>query len=251
MEKIITTGSGLTLCSRYAFMPNKLKYCGPSNERTLFDYAASDRVDKGLIELLEKFETMYPYLKLIAKANQIRDPFNKRVVEAYWLGNSLLDKVSMSDLYYDLKDKHHLLERLPKKYFSEIIYKIPLNVKPHHSFHVLNIFIRTGRDKIKHTLQTMQNCLITSGRIEKIDESKESVVVTADSLAFRNGKLTFAAEKRKVRFSFDNQKLIDDIVIGDLVSLHWNFVCDRLSLVQAKRLKDWNQYHLNLANLTI
>lgn len=251
MEKIITIGSGLTLCARYAFMPNKLKYCGPSNERTIFDYAASGRVDQGLVELLEKFETMYPYLKLIARANHIKDPFDKRVVEAYWLGNSLLNKVEMNNLYLSLLDDHHLKKRLSAQFLKELVFKIPIGAKPHHAFHVLNIFIRTGKDKIKHTLGTMQSCIITEGKIEKLDESKGSVIVDADSLAFENNKLVFVKKKRRVRYSFISQKLVDKLKIGDLVSLHWDFVCDRLTLNQAKRLKAWNQYHLNLANLTI
>lgn len=251
MEKVITRNlAGLTLCARYAFMPNKLKYCGPSNERTLFDYAASGRVDEGLIELLEKFETMYPYLKLIAKANQIKDPFDKRVVEAYWLGNSLLNKVEMNNLYLSLLDDHHLKNRLPNKFFNELIFKIPFGAKPHHSFHVLNIFIRTGKDKIKHTLGTMQSCIITAGRVKKID-NKDELIVEADSLDFQDNKIVVTSRERKVRYNFFGQKLIDDIKIGDFVSLHWDFTCDKLTLNQTKKLRAWNQYHLNLANLTI
>jgi hypothetical protein len=251
MEKVITRSlAGLTLCARYAFMPNKLKYCGPSNERTLFDYAASGRVDQGLIELLEKFETMYPYLKLIAKANHIKDPFDKRVVEAYWLGNSLLNKVEMNNLYLSLLDDHHLKKRLSNQFFKELVFKIPIGAKPHHAFHVLNIFIRTGKDKIKHTLDTMQNCIITVGRVKKMG-SPDELIVEADSLDFKEGKIIIISQERKVRYNFFGQKLIDDIKIGDFVSLHWDFTCDKLNLNQTKKLRAWNQYHLNLANLTI
>jgi hypothetical protein len=251
MEKVITRNlAGLTLCARYAFMPNKLKYCGPSNERTLFDYAASSQVDEGLIELLEKFETMYPYLKLIAKANHIKDPFDKRVVEAYWLGNSLLNKVEMNNLYLSLLDDHHLKRRLSTKFYNELIFKIPIGAKPHHAFHVLNIFIRTGKDKVKHTLGTMQNCIITVGRVKRINNSDE-LIVEADSLDFQDNKIIVTYRERKVRYNFFGQKLIDDIKIGDFVSLHWDFTCDKLNLNQTKKLRAWNQYHLNLANLTI
>ncbi|MCX6811355.1 MAG: DUF6390 family protein [Candidatus Berkelbacteria bacterium] len=251
MEKVITRNlAGLTLCARYAFMPNKLKYCGPSNERTLFDYAASGLVDKGLVEMLEKFETMHPYLKLIAKANKIKDPFDKRVVEAYWLGNSLLNKVEMNSLYLSLLDDHHLKKRLNTKIFNELIFKIPIGAKPHHAFHVFNIFIRTGKDKIKHTLSTMQSCIITVGRVKRVSNTDE-LTVEADSLDFQKGKIVITSRERKVRYNFFNQKLIDDIKIGDFVSLHWDFTCDKLNLSQTKKLRVWNQYHLNLANLTI
>ena len=48
--------------------------------------------------LIEKFNTLRPYLELIAKSNGIKDIFDDRVVQAYWIGNELLDKFTISDL---------------------------------------------------------------------------------------------------------------------------------------------------------
>lgn len=258
LTEIIKSRSGLNLCSKYAFMPNKLKYCGPSNERTLFDYAASRLVDQGLLELLSRFECLYPYLRGIAKANKIRDPFDRRVVEAYWLGNPLLNNVSMNDLYLNLKDEHHLSKRLPKKYFEEIIYKIPEGAKPHHSFHVMNVLIHTGWKGTKELLPSLEGCMIMVGKVRNIADNflkigeSEFLQVDIMGLEFIEGKLSFSRRiTKKVRFKFFGQSFIDDLKPGDLVSIHWGFVCEKLSLTKAKRLDSWNQYHLNLANLTI
>lgn len=249
-SEIIKNNLGLNLCSKYAFMPNKLKYCGPSNERTLFDYAAKKIVDQGLLELLAKFECLYPYLKVIAKANKIKDVFDKRVVEAYWLGNSLLNNVSMQGLYLNLKDEHHLAKRLPKKYFEQVTGKISQSAKPHHSFQVLNVFINTGRNDFGKIVETLGNCLILPAKIEKI--SGNFALVSLKALKFEGKKMIFGdPETSKVRFKFFGQSLVDDLKFGGLVSIHWGFVCDKLTLSQAKRLDSWNQYHLNLANLTI
>src|SRR3990167_9993879 len=88
---------GLLTCARYAFAPNYLKYCGPDENRTIFQYCAAQDADAGLRELLEEFGTLYPYLRFIAQANGIADPFDPRVVEAYWVGNRLLEVVGRSE----------------------------------------------------------------------------------------------------------------------------------------------------------
>lgn len=248
--EIIKNDSGLLLCSKYAFMPNKLKYCGPSNERTLFDYTAKKKIDQGLIELLSDFECLYPYLKGIARANKIKDSFNERVVEAYWLGNSLLNNVLINDLFLNLKEEHHLAKRLPKKYFKRIVSKIPVGAKPHHSFQVLNVFIETGKRDFSEVVETMGNCLILPGRVKKI--KGEFAWVELRGLFCQNHQLFFNQPQiKKARFKFFGQAFIDNLKSGDLVSIHWGFVCDKLTVNQAERLKAWNQYHLNLANLTI
>ena len=76
---------------RYAFMPNRLRYCGGDDNRTIFQYALEGVTDGGLTPLLRKFGGALPYLQLIARANGIADPFDERVVEAYWIGNDLLE----------------------------------------------------------------------------------------------------------------------------------------------------------------
>jgi len=98
---------GAIIFARYAFMPNKLGYCGSDDNRTLFDYCAARHTDPGLVFLLQKFEAAYPYLKLIAGSNNIADPFDARVVEAYWLGNELLDRV---DLVFDVHSRMGALD---------------------------------------------------------------------------------------------------------------------------------------------
>ncbi len=65
----------------------------PTRPRTLLEYGAAGASDGGLAELARTFEGAWPYLSLIAAANRIDDPLDPRVVEAYWVGNALLDRV--------------------------------------------------------------------------------------------------------------------------------------------------------------
>src|SRR4051794_22945599 len=87
---------------RYAFMPNRLRYCGSDDNSTLFGYGIEGVVDGGQTPLQPRFTGALPYLQLIARANGIADPFDARVVEAYWLGNELLDGVEVRQLYDSL-----------------------------------------------------------------------------------------------------------------------------------------------------
>jgi uncharacterized protein DUF6390 len=78
---------GLLRLARYAFMPNLLGYCGGDGaNRALYRY------------VLAKM----PYLRLIAHANGLADPFNERVAEASWIGNDLLRRVEARQLYVHL-----------------------------------------------------------------------------------------------------------------------------------------------------
>ena len=156
---------GLLLCARYAFAPNSLHYCGPDKIINLFAYTQEQMADRGLQEILTEFETLYPYLTFIAYENNIRDPFDRRVVEAYWLGNTLLHTISMNGFFRHFSDALHLKKKITKKDFELLVGKLPAGAIPHHTFHVLNIFTRTGHHAIKHTLETMDNCRIGWGKV--------------------------------------------------------------------------------------
>src|SRR5215469_8097386 len=90
---------------RYAFMPNRLRYCGGDDNRTLFEYGIEGASDAGLQPLLRKFSGALPYLQLIARTNGLSDPFDARVVEAYWIGNELLEGVEARQLYASLQER--------------------------------------------------------------------------------------------------------------------------------------------------
>ena len=86
--------AGPLLFARYAYPPNSLGYCGADETRTLLEYGDAGTSDGGLAELARTFEGAWPYLTLIADANRIADPLDPRVVQAYWVGNELLDHVA-------------------------------------------------------------------------------------------------------------------------------------------------------------
>jgi hypothetical protein len=241
---------GLLRCSRYAFGPNRLHYCGPDKNREIFSYVTEGEADPGLSELLSQFETMYPYLRHIAGANKIKEPLDDKVVEAYWLGNKLLENVSKKDFYIYLVDDFHLKDKLDTKSFDLVKEKIGEGALPHHSFHVLDVWRRTGKTEREHSVENMSECLVSIGEVVSI--SGPFITVKTEPLSYKNGKLFLGTpiEKKLVR-QLESDYDIEQLKAGDLVSIHWSVICEKITKKQAENLKRYTKWHIKLANETL
>ena len=231
---------------RYGFMPNRLRYCGGDDNRTLFDYGIAGVVDGGLAPLLGKFSGALPYLRLIAHSNGIADPFDERVVEAYWIGNELLEGVEVRQLHDALAARFgkHLQGRLR----DLLLGKAPAGGRPHHNFHVFDVHSRVG--ELDHSLATMDNCRVSWGRVAQVDGAE--LVVTRQPLVLIDGKLALGpAETVRVVRQIDGRGFADAATVGDWVSLHWGWVCEVLTPVQQANLARWTRRHVELANRTM
>lgn len=241
---------GILRCSRYAFGPNRLHYCGPDKNREIFSYINEEASDEGLAGLLKQFETMYPYLRHIAEANSIKNPFDPRVVEAYWLGNDLLLAVEKRHFHRHLIDGLHLKKKLDARSFELVEDKIAEGAVPHHSFHVLDIWRRTGFVEKEHTLESMDECRVSAGVIVKI--SGPFIEVMREPLLYQEGKLMFGAPvlKKLVR-RLESEYDIEQLAVGDIVSIHWSVICEKITEQQALMLKKFTLKHIALANQTL
>ncbi len=245
------TTNGATVFCRYAFMPNRLGYCGDDDTRSLFEYGISGAVDGGLHQLAQSFEGAYPYLRLIAASNGLADPLAFPVVEAYWLGNELLDGVAMRPLYESLAERF-----APRSSVSDwrwLASKPAAGSRPHHSFHVLEIFPRVGlmRDgAAERVVETMGNCLIRWGQVDKVLGAE--LIVRAPGLELVEGKLRLGEPRaEKLTCAFDGRGFLNGVRFGDWVSIHWGWACEQLSAAQRSRLEHYTRLNLSLANQTI
>jgi hypothetical protein len=231
---------------RYAFMPNLLRYCGGDDNRTLFEYGIERTIDGGLRPLLTRFTGALPYLQLIARANAIADPFDTRVVETYWIGNELLDRVEVRQMY------DHLRERFDKQLQGRtrdlVLGKAPTGARPHHSFHVLDVHSRVG--ELEHSLHTLDSCRVSWGRVLRIDGPE--LLVERQPLVLAQGKLALGqAQPTRIVRQVDGRGFADAAAVGDWVSLHWNWVCEVLTPHQQVNIERYTRYHLALANQTL
>lgn len=241
---------GLISCARYAYPPSSLSLCGPDSkekQRDLKFYATQQKQDKGTPEILSQFSTLYPYLSFIAYENNIRDPFDRRVVEAYWLGNKLLDSISISKFSTYLKDTLRLKKKIENKYLDLLLGKLLKGGLPHHAFHVLNVYKRTGNIDSLHILDTMEACLINWGKVEKI--LPESIVVETKPLRLENDKVTFGQSiKKSIMLQGEKDIFMTKLQVGDWISYHWGYFCQKLTLVQFQNLIYYTKLSLTLAN---
>lgn len=242
--------AGALTFGRYAFPPNQRGYCGPDDSEALFQYVAERTPDQGLVELERRFEGAYPYLCLIAQSNGIADPFDERVVDAYWIGNSLLDGVETKALHESMGER--FADRMSRTDFKWLMTKIGA-ARPHHNFHVFDIYVRTGLmrdDTARVAVSAMDSCRISWGSVLAVEGAE--LVVERPELAYANGKLSLTEPcATRVARQRNGMGFVDDVKPGDFVSIHWSWACDRLTPGELARLRRATDSCLALANQTI
>ena len=243
---VAAPSSGLLLFIRYAFMPNHLGYCGGNNQEVLFEHAAAGQADQRLAPLLAKFTGAFPYLQTIAAANSIADPFDARVVEAYWLGNELLERVEASALFRSLEERFG--RQLTGALRDQVLRKPPQGARPYHLFHVLDVYRHLDHDGIG--MAAMESCRISWGRVTSVEGAE--LVVRRQPLVVRGTDLALGDEvDERVLRSISDRSFADDVVAGDWVSIHWGWTCEVLDERRLANLRRWSEYHLALANQTL
>jgi hypothetical protein len=197
------------------------------------------------------FEGAWPYLRLIADANGLRDELDARVVEAYWLGNDLLAAVTPDLLGASLEARFR--PRLDRRTWRWLERKAPEGARPVHAFHVLDVFPRIGLLRSGATddvLTLMDRCRIRWGRV--LERDGDALVVSAVPLELRDGLLVLGRPRpERVTGWRDGASLVAGVEPGDVVALHWDWACDRLSSRQLANLIAWTGFELELANRTL
>jgi hypothetical protein len=254
------------LFARYAFGPNRLGLCGPEDWRSLLELGAAGlgsaeddgptqkqalEIDRGLRDLAAGFEGAYPYLELIAAAHGIEDPLDLRVVDAYWIGNSLSDRVDPVLMTRSIDARFRT--QVHADTWKWLQGKPEAGARPTHAFHVFDVFPMVGtqrRGSVTDAFGLMDTCRIRWGRVQEV--AGDSLVVNAVPLGLVEGKLALVAPKvQTVRRWLDGSGFVRDVEPGDVVSLHWDWACEVLSPVRLEALQRRTRHQLELANQTI
>ncbi len=243
---------GLLICARYSIAPNFFGYCGPDRNKNLIQQVTEKISDKETSNILSQFETLYPYLQLIARENKILDPFDPQVVEAYWIGNALLEKASLSKFISFLDEKLQVEKKVGKKATENIKKKLSLKrLYPHHSFHVLNIFKHTNVDLGLSAIKTIDQCRISFGKIRGQNKKNKTWLVEFQPIKMIMGNLTLGKpEIHEIRDDYKGKLIIKNLRVGQWVSFHWGFICDVLTLKQVKNLAYYTQKSIDFYNQT-
>jgi len=179
------------------------------------------------------------------------DPLDRRVVEAYWLGNDLLDAVTPDEFARSLALRFR--PRLREEGWRWLREKPSRGAVPVHAFHVLDVFPRVGllrSGSVDAVLETIESCRIRWGRV--LARQGDFLVVNAVPIELRDGRLDLGRPRTEcVQAWRDGSTFVDHADPGDIVSIHWSFACDRLSPTRLRQLIGWTRREIRVANETI
>jgi hypothetical protein len=239
--------AGPILFARYAFGPNRLGYCGTDDHDAVLGYAAAGEPTP-LRQLARSFDGAYPYLELIAAANDIADPLDRRVVEAYWLGNGLTSRVRRRGLHRNVGERFR--SRTSPRTWRRLEAGVAGGAHPVHAFHVFDVFPLIGMLRggtVDDALAVIDSCRIRWGTVRAVEAG--SLVVDVARLSERDGRLELDEPTPGVVERWvDGTGFVDDVRPGDVVSIHWGWACDRLTPRQVANLSASTQRELQIAN---
>jgi hypothetical protein len=237
--------SGLKTASRYSLPSYSLGYCGPQDRKSrkaLLDYTTGKNISEKVVRsIFGKFEAAYEYYQLIAKKNNIADPLDEKVVKAFWVGNSLLDRVDEQDLKNLILTGFMQPGLLSKEVAAEKAAQVPAGSVPHHSFHVLILGAVTGRIKLQGELLDL--CRIGWGPVLEVKRKKLKIKYKPLIIGKKYG-LGKEVEK-EIEW---NQKIVPEVKIGDWVSFHWAQACEVLTTQEVNNLEYYTQKTIKLIN---
>jgi len=221
---------GLKVATAYSLPSFSLGFCGPQDKKSrkiLSDYASGKPAsEKAIRKIFEKFEAAYSYYKLIAKKNNILDPFDEKVLKAFWVGNRLLEQVSREDL---------------QKLILTNFCRPGLLTKTEARIKALILGAVAKRVKLEGSLLDL--CRIGWGKVKKLE--KNSLIVKYKPLLTKNEiKLGNDIEKKIHR----NKHILPKIRIGDYISFHWGEACGVLNKSSLKNLEFYTQKTIGLIN---
>lgn len=233
--------SGAKLALRYGYVPCRLGLCGPEDKgekRIIMNYLyGKGKLEFAARKILKKFKGAYPYYQLIAKANKISNPLERKVVEAYWIGNGLLEKIGTSELKKMMTEKFLPLGKIS----LAKIKNLPPRSIACHNFHALFVGSVTGRFNANQAGQDI--CRVSWGKV--INVRKDKIVVARQSLKF--GKKVSLGNPAEREIHWDG-KILPAVKENDTVSIHWNHAIEKLSPRQIINLKKYTASVFKILN---
>ncbi|NMO52296.1 hypothetical protein HH310_13950 [Actinoplanes sp. TBRC 11911] len=218
------------LFARYAYPPNELGYCGPPGAGAMLRASAGE-----IARRARDFDGAWAYLEFLAGVAGVDDPLDERVVEAYWIGNPLIDDGPPA----------RLVEFLRPRFAGQVggtWNDAADRAVAHHSFHVFEVYPwatllrRTGNPTAASVLD---RCRIRTGVVRAVHG--EAATVQCRPLVWDGGTLAAGPPRAE-----EVRSLRSGLRAGDRVALHWDWICDVLDDDQAARIEAQERRQLTL-----
>jgi hypothetical protein len=220
----------LQLNCRFSLPPNSLGYCGKDSAAEKFKSCITGGKCKGVEKEISHFIVLYPYLKTIAKISG-HPIFSYEVVEAYWMGNKLLDLVKLVD--FDLLLENFSKQGVPDFLVRKLKKNKPKAFVPNHLFQVLFVGVGQASGAVPFNLDSINNCMIRWGKVEKIIKNKAWIEL--NSLEKKSG---YRLVKNRQEIPFDSD-ITSDLKVGNSVAVHWNMIVKKLTKDEENKLFFW------------
>jgi hypothetical protein len=239
--------SGPVMFARYAYPPNALGYCGPGDAAALREHASAGVADSGLQALARRFEGAWPYLALIAGATGRPDPLDAAVVEAYWVGSPLLERVPAGLFAAHLDDR---FAHRAGRHWLDLEALAVLGGRAHHNFHVFAVYPWIGMLRAGYAeepLRVLDSCRVRWGTVRAI--AGDSATIRSRPLCWDGRALMLGpATEQIAAIGTAGDALAPALRVGDRVALHWGWVCDVLDDSRLAMLRHYTATQLRLVN---
>ncbi len=236
---------GVALCARFSIATNRLAYCGPADaEPALYEAIVSGVGSPRAREALAKFEALMPYLEAIGAATG-RDPFDREVVEAYWVGNELLSSVDRPRVVT-------LLEALTRRGLARSVARrlteaLPAEPLAHHAFHVAFVGVGSVTGHVPTTVANVEACRPALARVTQVGPT--SLEVEGPTVSAVGSRLSLGG--RTVRTLARDARALATVAPGAAVAVHWSWPALVLDARQARELATWTERSLAAANVAL
>jgi hydrogenase maturation factor len=242
--------SGILLHAKHAYMPNSLGYCGPDDRGLILRHIEESKGGEDLSATLKGFEAAYPFLRLIARSTG-REVYDYRVPEAYWIGNSLLDRVQTPEFY---RFSHHELVGKDPKEVKRVFKAVGGRARPHHTFYVMSTYATSsvadgpnltqdGRRKVQGLID---NCRVSWGQVEEVGRKK--LTVRYRPIGVDDGGLALSAPVvRRVDYN-PEVRSFSKVKPGDWVTMHWGYACEVVTQRQLKNIAKYTEMDIRATN---
>ncbi len=233
--------SGPELFCRYAQPPNLLGYCGPADSDGVTAVVDGLTLPSDeLRRLAGAFEGAWPYLELIGDLTG-REPLSFQVVEAYWAGNALLQRVPLSEWGNSVSER---FRRQAGGRWEAVEDALNGGGVPNHAFHVFCVYPWVGLLRegfVEPSLHVLDRCRVSWGTVTGLNGL---ALVARRPLVWEEGQL---GHGQPIEEPFRVPPGLG-VSPGDVVSLHWDFVCDRLNRAGLRLLSSVHDRHVAIAN---
>lgn len=233
---------GIALASRFSIATNRLNYCGPAEaEPTLYRAIVSGQGTPDARRALEGFEALWPYLEAISAKHHL-DPLDAKVVEAYWIGNDLLDAFTPEDFRRILL----ALQRrgLPASIAARLAQNLPREPLPHHVFHVAFVGVGAVTGHVPTTLDNVEACRPAWAEVK--ERTPTTLRLKRPTLRTHEGTLQWGPERTE-ELPYDPRTL-PGVAAGQSVVVHWGWPAMVLAPSQLAALREFTRRSLHAAN---